>query len=875
MTVASVRETANFTNNTNAVTPYTLGQVLSSYATQSYVTDAIAHAQIDPSQVDLHEYAKKTDLPTKLSQLTNDDNYVQTVGGFIPSNLLPSYVDDVIEKANYAALPRPGEAGKIYVTLDDNLTYRWSGSDYVEISKSLALGTTSSTAYRGDYGDIAYQHSQIQGNPHGTDLTDMGVTISAAVLNYLTGLDGNIMTKLAAKVNKAGDTMTGFLTLHADPTQKMHAANKDYVDKEINGISVTVTQNVTAISELQGDVSGLTSTVGAQADTLVEVQSDVTGLKQTTDSHTTAISRIDQDISGISSTVEETQTSVTHLEASVNQLDVVFDSVAIFVLVDSDRYPQQNATYDMNYQCKFRGNDVDPDTVTITGSHTGITTSTASGKLRFTVATSTAIPTEANKYTATFTYVSGGLTWTVNKLVMVVTVLQGEQGIQGPPGEDAVSIVSITEYFYKSDSPTELTGGSWVTIYPGWQDGKYIWTKLKTVYSDTTYEETTPMCVTGATGSTGQQGVSITNVDILYYQSTSATTLDGGSWETTVPTYEDGKFMWTKQRVTYSNGFSDETAPVCVTGSQGKSPVIVHITSSNGLIFKDTSVSTILNVAVYYNDLRITDITALREALGSSVFLQWKWKRIRDQDYGVLPVSDPRISDDGFTLTLDVGDIDTQVTFICEVIVDETPPPPPPEPVDTEVKFYYPGEKTFDKSEMISTKVKLFSSENQSKNWYVSFDIGERKTSGYESMATLFNCKDESGTPWPGIDFRYKSSAGGYFQSKYSQGTRNTYDYAADIQVSVANTKRVEYLKIGTNIYKRYSNNLEQIGNFTLWFEHANNYPSGLYFDGVAQFGGHSYYFSQGQRRFEGTLSNMLVEFISDEATIENYEDYI
>lgn len=72
--------------------------------------------------------------------------------GKVPSSQLPSYVDDVIEVANYDALPNPGESGKIYVTLDDNLQYRWGGSAYAQISKSLALGETSSTAYAGDKG---------------------------------------------------------------------------------------------------------------------------------------------------------------------------------------------------------------------------------------------------------------------------------------------------------------------------------------------------------------------------------------------------------------------------------------------------------------------------------------------------------------------------------------------------------------------------------------------------------------------------------------------------------------------------------------------------------------------------------------------------
>lgn len=72
--------------------------------------------------------------------------------GKVPSTQLPSYVDDVLEFTQLNQLPKPGESGKIYVVTSTNLQYRWSGSDYVEISKSSALGETSSTAYPGDKG---------------------------------------------------------------------------------------------------------------------------------------------------------------------------------------------------------------------------------------------------------------------------------------------------------------------------------------------------------------------------------------------------------------------------------------------------------------------------------------------------------------------------------------------------------------------------------------------------------------------------------------------------------------------------------------------------------------------------------------------------
>ena len=82
------------------------------------------------------------------------NNGVATLGddGKVPTSQLPSFVDDVLSYASKSSFPTVGETGKIYVATDTNITYRWSGSAYVEISASLALGETSSTAYAGDKG---------------------------------------------------------------------------------------------------------------------------------------------------------------------------------------------------------------------------------------------------------------------------------------------------------------------------------------------------------------------------------------------------------------------------------------------------------------------------------------------------------------------------------------------------------------------------------------------------------------------------------------------------------------------------------------------------------------------------------------------------
>ena len=99
------------------------------------------------------------DLGTVITSHQDITGKADLVDGKVPSTQLPSYVDDVLEYASLESFPLTGEAGKIYIASDTNKTYRWSGSAYVEITESLALGETSSSAYRGDRGAAAYAAS--------------------------------------------------------------------------------------------------------------------------------------------------------------------------------------------------------------------------------------------------------------------------------------------------------------------------------------------------------------------------------------------------------------------------------------------------------------------------------------------------------------------------------------------------------------------------------------------------------------------------------------------------------------------------------------------------------------------------------------------
>ena len=139
------------------------------------------------------------------------------VGGKVPSAQLPAYVDDVLEYANLAAFPATGETDKIYVALNANLIYRWSGTTYVEISKSLALGETADTAYRGDRGKTAYDHSQTTGNPHNTTAaqiqnTPAGTVAATTVQGAINELASDIVqveTDLNNKLKYKADLLNG------------------------------------------------------------------------------------------------------------------------------------------------------------------------------------------------------------------------------------------------------------------------------------------------------------------------------------------------------------------------------------------------------------------------------------------------------------------------------------------------------------------------------------------------------------------------------------------------------------------------------------------------------------------------------------------
>ncbi|SCG87900.1 Uncharacterised protein [uncultured Clostridium sp.] len=169
--------------------------------------------------------------------------------GLVPSSQLPSYVDDVLEgyiasdaknfyKDSSKSSAYSPETGKIYVDLTNNKTYRWSGTTYVVISETLALGTTSSTAFRGDLGQTAYDHSQSAHAPSNAErniITSIKRNGTALTPDASRAVNISVPTKTSEITNDSG-----FITSGAN----VASANKLSTARNIDGVKFDGTANI-------------------------------------------------------------------------------------------------------------------------------------------------------------------------------------------------------------------------------------------------------------------------------------------------------------------------------------------------------------------------------------------------------------------------------------------------------------------------------------------------------------------------------------------------------------------------------------------------------------------------------------------------------
>ena len=164
--------------------------------------------------------------------------------GIIPSAQLPSYVDDVIEVDTFSNLPGTGESGKIYIVQDTNLTYRWSGTGYIEISKSLALGETSSTAYPGDKGKATTDKLNKTSNKVVVGPTTVNPSTDKIVLKYQTHLTStNSDSEDSHTINAATTSQAGVMS-SADKTKLNGLKDQAGITSDIDAVQTNLETHI-------------------------------------------------------------------------------------------------------------------------------------------------------------------------------------------------------------------------------------------------------------------------------------------------------------------------------------------------------------------------------------------------------------------------------------------------------------------------------------------------------------------------------------------------------------------------------------------------------------------------------------------------------
>ena len=155
-------------------------------------------------------------------------------------------------------------------------------------------------------------------------------------------------------------------------------------------------------------------------------------------------------------------------------------------------------------------------------------------------------------------------------------------------------------------------------------------------------------------------------------------------WKKTVLTYDDGTTVESEPElektakgedgssaydVAVSNGFTgtEEEWLESLRGESGDDAVLLRIDSSRGTVFKNNAIATVLSAVIYKGSERITDINKLHEVFGPSAYIEWSWQRLDENTFGTILSTDKMVGNDGFTLTVSADEVDTKVTFMCEL----------------------------------------------------------------------------------------------------------------------------------------------------------------------------------------------------------------
>lgn len=222
--------------------------------------------------------------------------------------------------------------------------------------------------------------------------------------------------------------------------------------------------------------------------------------------------------------------------------------------------------------------------------------------------------------------------------------------------------ISNTDVEYaESTSNTSAPTAGWQTTAPKWRKGYYIWTRTHVYYTNGKEKITTPMCLSTAK--------SIDRIEECYYSSTSSTAITGGAWtKGQAPKWVNGRYIWTKSIIYYSDGTSEETAPICVTGAQGpQGPQGEHGKPGDSAVGIQLSMSAILHKKSKYASTYSITVKAMKD--GELLDIESSIHFVQSMVVGVIPQKS--VSGKIETITVSISaNISANVDMIYEATVD-------------------------------------------------------------------------------------------------------------------------------------------------------------------------------------------------------------
>lgn len=153
--------------------------------------------------------------------------------------------------------------------------------------------------------------------------------------------------------------------------------------------------------------------------------------------------------------------------------------------------------------------------------------------------------------------------------------IKGEKGETGPAGRDGKGVKSYKITYQAGTSGVSYPTGNWSSTIPTVPKGQYLWSKTTLTYTDNTTSDTYSVAYFPVNGATGATGNGISSYTAEFYLSTSKSTQSGGSWTTTPPTWSNGKYIWTRYKIGYTNGSTAYTTPHCSSEWEAVNEIIV------------------------------------------------------------------------------------------------------------------------------------------------------------------------------------------------------------------------------------------------------------------------------------------------------------